>query len=343
MSGWCIDSCFVAPLGTGARRLIPGLTLVAALAAVSYLVARVPVIAPMGPLVLAMFVGMAWRAVAGAQERTVAGATFAARDLLRVGIVLLGVRLDFGLIVAVGPVVGLGSVMVVGLGVWAITQLGRVAGLPPGLRLAIAVGTSICGASAVLAAASATRIEEEEAGVAVGIISLVGTVGVVGFTLLANVFQPDTQHYAMVVGLTLQEVAQVVAAGYVPGAEAGDLATVAKLTRVALLAPALFVIASLVGPGRVKSPTGRRLPVPLFLLGFLTMGVITSLGWLTPQVAHLAERASLLLTCMAMVAIGLRLDLGTTRRLAGGAMAVGVAGFVGLVALVVGFLVVVGA
>jgi uncharacterized membrane protein YadS len=83
--------------------------------------------------------------------------------------------------------------------------------------------------------------------------------------------------------------------------------------------------------------------VPLFLLGFLAMGVVTSLGWLPPQVAHLSERASLLLTCMAMVAIGMRLDLGATRRLAGGAMAVGVAGFVGLVALVVGFLVVVGA
>ncbi|HET8985156.1 MAG TPA: putative sulfate exporter family transporter, partial [Trueperaceae bacterium] len=291
---------------TAARtRLAPGLALVGALAVVSYLVARVPFLAPLGPLVLAMVVGMVWRAAAGMPTRAAAGTAFAARDLLRVGIVLLGVRLDFGLVASVGPVVVLGSVMVVGLGVWAISRLGRALGLPPGLRLAIAVGTSICGASAVLAAASATRIDEEEAGVAVGIISLVGTVGVVGFTLLANVFQPDIRHYALVVGLTLQEVAQVVAAGYVPGAEAGDLATVAKLTRVALLAPALFVIASLVRSAPVSAPAGRRLPVPSFLLGFLAMGVITSLGWLPPGLAHLAERASLFLTCMAMVAIGL--------------------------------------
>lgn len=324
-------------------RLIPGLALVALLSAASYLLARVPIVSAVGPLVIAMFIGMGWRGVAGLPERFVPGTAFAARDLLRVGIVLLGVRLDFGLLLSVGPAVALGSVMVVAFGVWAIAQLGRRAGLPHGLRLAIAVGTSVCGASAILAAASSTDIKEEEAGVAIGIISLVGTVGVVLFTLLANVFQPDLHHYGMVVGLTLQEVAQVIAAGYVPGNEAGDLATVAKLTRVALLAPALFVIASVTSAKRpAGAPRTRRLPVPLFLLGFLAMGVANSLGWLPASVAHLAERGSLLFTCMAMVAIGLRLDLGAVRRVAGGALAVGVAGFVGLVGLVVGYLALVG-
>lgn len=304
--------------------------------------ARVPLIQPVGPLVVALFVGMAWRATAGVPERVVGGAAFAARDLLRVGIVLLGVRLDFGLLVSVGPAVVVGSVMVVGLGVWAITQLGRRLGLPPGLRLAVAVGTSICGASAVLAAASATRIEEEEAGVAIGIISLVGTVGVVAFTLLANLLHPDPHHYGLVVGLTLQEVAQVIAAGYVPGTAAGDVATITKLTRVALLAPALFVIGSLLKVRPTGEAARRRLPVPLFLLGFLAMGVISSLGWLTPAMARLAESGSLLFTAMAMVAIGLRLDPRSMRRAASGALVVGVVGFVGLVGLVVAYLAVVG-
>jgi len=341
MSSGFLDYQPVLILRIGAR-LVPGIALVALLTAVSYLLARVPVIRPMGPLVIALFVGMAWRAVAGVPERAAGGVTFAARDLLRVGIVLLGVRLDFGLLVSVGPVVVLGSVMVVGLGVWAITQLGRRMGLAPGMRLAIAVGTSICGASAVLAAASAAGIEEEEAGVAIGIISLVGTVGVVAFTLLANVLHPDPHQYGVVVGLTLQEVAQVIAAGYVPGFEAGDVATVAKLTRVALLAPALFVIGSIVKARPVGGSARPGLPVPLFLLGFLAMGVISSLGWLTPGLAQLAQSGSLLFTGMAMVAIGLRLDTRQIRSVASGALVVGVVGFVGLIALVVAYLVVVG-
>ena len=90
-------------------RLVPGTALVALLTAVSYLLARVPLIAAIGPLVITMFVGMGWRGVAGLSEQYVRGTTFAARDLLRVGIVLLGVRLDFGLLVSVGPAVVLGS------------------------------------------------------------------------------------------------------------------------------------------------------------------------------------------------------------------------------------------
>ena len=342
MTGCYVDCCFVT-FPRRAARFIPGLAVVSLLTAASYLLARAPLIAAMGPLVIAMFIGMGWRSVAGLPERFVRGSAFAARDLLRVGIVLLGVRLDFGLLMSVGPAVVLGSFLVVGVGLWAIAQLGRRAGLPQGLRLALAVGTSVCGASAVLAAASSTRIEEEEAGVAIGIISLVGTAGVVLFTVLANVFQPDMQHYGLVVGLTLQEVAQVIAAGYVPGNEAGDLATVAKLTRVALLAPALFVVASVT---RLKVTSGARSrwrpPVPLFLVGFLAVGVLNSLGWLPPSLALLAERGSLLVTCMAMVAIGMRLDVGAVRRVAGGALAVGIVGFVGLVGLVVGYLALVG-
>lgn len=341
------------------RVLLPGLALIAALTAVSYVLARVPLPVPVGALVIAMLVGLAWRPLRGLPRRAEPGVAFAARDLLKLGIVFLGVRLDFALLASVGPAVALGSVLVVGLGVWAIERLGRRLGLSRGLRLGIAVGTSICGASAVLAVASTTRIKDEEAGVAVGIISVVGTVGVIAYTVAVNVFGLEPHHYGLLVGLTLQEVAQVIAAGYVPGAEAGDVATVVKLARVALLAPALFVISSLLRAGddearRGEAPSGdtrleaaahgpalvpapppvRRLPAPAFLLGFLAVGVIASLGWLPPAAMTALEHASLLLTTAAMVGLGLRVDLSVFRRTAGNALVVGAVGFLGLVALV---------
>lgn len=331
------------------RVLFPGLLIICLLTGLSYLLASLPWPLPLGSLVIALFVGIAFRALVGLPSSTSHGVAFAARDLLRLGIVCLGVRLDFGLLVSVGPALALGSVLVVGLGIWAIERLGRRAGLSPGLRLGIAVGTSICGASAILAVASAAKIKDEDAGVAVGIISLVGTFGVVAYTVLAGVVGLGSHHYGLLVGLTLQEVAQVIAAGYVPGIESGDVATVVKLARVALLAPALFVITSLLQPGAKGAtpaarpgPVLKRLPVPAFLVGFLAMGVISSLGWLGPAPAAWIEQASIFLTTAAMAGLGLRIDLSLFRRTAASALLVGIAGFVGLVALVSVYLILVG-
>ncbi|MEX2543351.1 MAG: putative sulfate exporter family transporter, partial [Trueperaceae bacterium] len=318
--------------------LVPGLLLVGLLSAASYLLAGIPALAVMGPLVIALFVGLAWRAVAGLAPASAPGASFSARTLLRVGIVLLGVRLDFALLAQVGPAVLLGSLLVVTLGIFGIERLGKLAGLPPGLRLGIAVGTSICGASAILAAVPATRMKDEEAGLSVGIISVLGTLGVLGFAFFSSLLEPSDLVYGFLVGLTLHEVAQVLAAGYVPGTEAGDLATIVKLTRVALLAPALLVLSRLLGGSEAAGRRGLarlRAPVPLFLLGFLAVGVLNSLGWIPDPLGSLMLAGSLLLTTAAMVGLGLGLglDLSVFRRVGSKALLVGSVGFLGLVAV----------
>ncbi|MEX2536327.1 MAG: putative sulfate exporter family transporter [Trueperaceae bacterium] len=324
------------PPATRLLTLLPGLVLVSGLTVVSYLLATVPGLTVMGPLVVALVVGLAWRAVAGLARPVVAGASFSARTLLRLGIVLLGVRLDFALLVQVGPAVLLGSLLVVSLGIFGIERLGARLGLSRGLRLGIAVGTGICGASAILAAVPATRMNDEEAGVSVGIISVLGTLGVIAFALASTIFDLSDSVYGFLVGLTLQEVAQVLAAGYVPGNEAGDLATIVKLTRVALLAPALLVLSSLLGEsGRPKRRGFARLrvPVPLFLLGFLAVGALNSAGMIPISLANLMQAGSLLLTTMAMVGLGLGIDLAVFRRVGTSALLVGAVGFVGLVAV----------
>jgi uncharacterized integral membrane protein (TIGR00698 family) len=324
----------MARLPSKLPRQFPGLALVAALTALTYLLATVPALAVVGPLVLALLIGLLWRSLVGLPSLLAAGAAFSAGTLLRLGIVLLGVRLDFGLLASVGPLVLLGSLAVVTLGVLGIDRLGKLAGLPRGLRLGLAVGTSICGASAVLAAIPATRMKNEEAGISVGVISVLGTLGVLGFAVFSSLLEPSEQIYGLLVGLTLQEVAQVLAAGYASGSEAGDLATIVKLTRVALLAPTLVVLAGLLGESGGQAVRSRiRLPVPLFLLGFLLVGTLNSLGLIPAQLGRLMQAASLLLMSTAMVGLGLGVDLAAFRRVGARAVLVGAAGFVGLVAL----------
>ena len=322
-------------LRTSLTALAPGLLLVTGLTGLSYLLVRVPGLGVLGPLVLALLIGLAMRAAVGLPRAAAAGATFSAKTLLRIGIVLLGVRLEFGLLLQVGPAVLLGSLLVVTLGVFGIERLGRLAGLPRGLRLAIAVGTSICGASAILAAVPTARIGDEEAGASVGIISVLGTIGVLLFSLASSLLEPGEQLYGLLVGFTLHEVAQVLAAGYVQGTESGDLATIVKLTRVALLAPTLLILGSLLRtPRGAGEEAGRpRLPVPLFLIGFLLVGVLNSLGWIPATLGSWLEAGSLLFTTMAMVGLGLGIDLSVFRRVGTRALAVGAGGFAGLMAL----------
>jgi uncharacterized integral membrane protein (TIGR00698 family) len=336
---------------TKARQLLPGLALVSALTALAYLAATIPTLSVIGPLVLALVVGLVWRATLGLPARAAAGARFAGKTILKIGIVLLGIRLDFLLLVEVGPVVLLGNVLVVCGGLVFVEWLGRKMGLDRGLRLAIAVGTSICGASAIVAAVPIIRATDEDAGVSVTVISLLGTVAVLGYVLLAAVVDVPIPVYGILVGATLQEVAQVVAAGYTASNESGDLALLVKLARVALLAPALIVL-NLILRRQLKQeeedrnesatesagdPDTTSLPplVPWFLTGFLVMGALNSLGVIPGALAGPVHRASLMLTAAAMAGIGLMVDFSAFRYVGRRAVLLGAAGFGLLVAMMV--------
>lgn len=323
--------------------LLPGLALVAALTAGTYALAALPQLALLGPLVIALLVGIAWRAALGLPDRATAGVRFSARTLLRIGIVLLGVRLDFVLLAQVGPVILLGNLLVVVLGLLAIDRLGSLLGVGKGLRLGIAIGTSVCGASAIVAAIPVIRAKDEDASVAVGIISVLGTIGVLGYTLAAVALDPPDILYGVLVGSTLQEVAQVLAAGYASGTEAGDLAVLVKLSRVALLAPALLGLSLLARrhdgadgeEGAAEGSGGRTPLVPGFLAGFLIVGVLNSMNVFPPALASAMQTASLLLTAAAMVGLGLGVDLAIFRKVGARALLLGTAGFAVLVGLMI--------
>ena len=218
----------------------------------------------------AHILGITFRAVLGLPDAVQKGGQFAAKSLLKVGIVLLGVRLNFLLLAEIGPVILVANLAVVILGLLAMEWFGRKLNLPLSLRLGVAVGTCICGASAIVAAVPIIGANDEEAGISVAVISLLGTFGVVLYTLFAAVLAPSETVYGTLVGATLQEVAQVIAAGYTVNTATGDLAILVKLARVALLAPALLGI-NLLLRRREETNVGPDAPplLPLFLVGLL--------------------------------------------------------------------------
>lgn len=332
----------------GNWRLLPGLVLVMALTLAAWWLVDLPGLRLFGALALALVLGVGTRTLIGQRTWVAPGARFAAKRLLRLGVILLGVRLQLDLLVAAGPTALVLAFAAVLVCLAVMEPLGRLLGVRGGLRQTLAVGTGVCGASAIAAAAPVVNASDDDAAMAVGLVSLLGAVFVVLFSLLAVPLGWGERAYALVVGATLHEVGHVLAAGAAMGPAALDLATLVKLVRVALLAPALVLLGVMArqAQGRDPAPASAGAPgggrgalrrarqlVPGFLLGFLLLGAARSLGAVPAGWVEPLSLASMLLTAAAMAGIGLGVDLGALRRAGGRALLLALLGFLASLAV----------
>lgn len=319
-----------------ALTFLPGLILALPPVVLAFGLANLQGLKAVGPLGLALVIGLAVRLVYTPGPLAQPGLEFAAKSLLRLGVVLLGVRLNLGLLFKAGPVVLFLDLLVIVLALLLINTVGKAMGMPRGLRLSLALGTGICGASAIAAGASVLRAREEHVSLAVAVVSLVGTMGVIGLTLVAPLF-PSKAVLGLLAGATLHEVAQVLAVGAALGPSILDLATLAKLTRVALLAPTLLLVGVVLARREGGIPDdlrqGHHAPLlPPFLLGFLVLGSIASLGLIPQEWKNSLQTLSQVFTAISMAAIGLGVDM---RNLRGHGLSAAWVGFVGYISLLI--------
>ncbi len=309
-----------------------GLGLTIFIGCIATLLAPLPGLAVMGSLTIALLLGLAWRSILGLPKTYMGGVRFSAQKLLRYGIILTGVRLNFALIISSGVQVLLLDIVLIAIGVGVFPPLMHRLGLPKRLAFLIGVGQSICGASAVGAmAALFPDVDEDDVSLAVAICGLVGTVGVLLFTFAAHLLPLSSNLYGLLTGSTLHEIAQVVAAGPAGGPKAADLAMVVKLTRVMLLAPVALIVAFVLAlraerqaePGAKRSFSWKKVPIPWFVFGFLAVGAANSLGLFPKNVANIILQISVFLLVVAMAAMGLMVDLAVIRKT--GLKALGVA------------------
>jgi uncharacterized integral membrane protein (TIGR00698 family) len=296
-------------------RALPGIALCVALAVAAQLLSGLPVFKVLGPLTLSLVMGIALRAAAGPLPWSDEGSRFCARPLLRLGVFLMGARLDLALVEKVGPRVLLLDLLLICAGLVGIAWLARLFGVPAKLATLLAVGTSICGASAVVAAGSVTKADEDDVTLAVALCGILGTLGVLFYVLVGPRLPLTVSQLAILTGSTLHEVAQVVAAAFTWGSASGELGTLVKLTRVVLLAPALLAleIAVIEKRGAVRY-TLRDPPVPWFVIGFVVLGVVASTGILPAALKAALVTASIFSMTAAMAAMGLHTQLQMLRK-----------------------------
>jgi uncharacterized integral membrane protein (TIGR00698 family) len=302
--------------GSGARRLVPGLAAVAAIAAFAFLLGRLE------PVVGGPVIGIALGMAVGALRRPAAflrpGIAFAAKQVLQLAVVLLGTGLGLGQIVRTGgaslPVM-LGTMAACLLGAWAFGSLLGVGGT---LRTLVGVGTGICGASAVAATSTVLGAGELDVAYAISTIFLFNVVAVLLYPPLGHLLHLSQGAFGLWAGTAINDTSSVVAAAYTFGHAAGDAAVVVKLTRTTLIIPITLALAAhrlWRQHGTDGAPRVRLLAVvPWFVLWFLLAAVLHTLGAFSPAQAHALGQLALFLIVMALTAIGLSADFGQMRR-----------------------------
>ena len=292
-----------------AKRTFPGIILAALLVAAS-----IPVAAWLGSIVLALegadpsaaagpissisvaiLLGMLLRNLFPMPQMFLDGLRFCARNVLRLGIVLVGIKLSlldvFRLGAAGIPVV----VVVITSGIVILGWLSRRLQLPVRLGILIAAGTSICGITAIASTAPVIEAEEQEVACSVAIITLFGLLGMLFYPYLAHAILHSSEQIGLFLGTAIHDTSQVVGAALAyrevfQDEAAFKAATATKLTRNLFLAVVVPLLAYRYSrsQARLQHATTHSAPrpalldlLPLFILGFVGMALLRTIGEVT--------------------------------------------------------------
>ncbi|MBK1970684.1 MULTISPECIES: YeiH family protein [Brevundimonas] len=298
---------------TGLARLLPGVALSAAIGAVAYGLQIVETRLFEQPwiegLVLAILIGAGLRLVWTPSSLWTPGVAFSAKTLLEVAVALLGATVSGAAVVALGPWLLLAIVGVVAVAIVGGYALGRAFGLPHAMALLVACGNAICGNSAIAAVAPVIEAEGEDVAAAIGFTAVLGVAVVLLVPAVGAMMGYDAARVGVLAGLTVYAVPQVLAAAAPASLAAVQTGAVVKLVRVLMLGPVCLVL----GLMRSKQSEAGRGPklhqmAPWFILVFLVLMAVRSLGWLPEAILPPLQASVSALTLIAMAALGLMVD-----------------------------------
>ncbi|WP_170330227.1 YeiH family protein [Ruegeria arenilitoris] len=291
-------------------------------------------------MLMALLLGIAFHFLAEEDSGSCkAGIEFTARTVLRFGVALLGARISVELMVGLGPqliaVVITGVILTILFGLLGARLLGR------GWRFGVLTGGSvaICGASAAMAlSAILPKNEHSERNLIFTVLSVtvLSTVAMIAYPILTETFDFDDQISGVFLGGTIHDVAQVVGAGFSVSDEAGEVATMVKLIRVAMLAPVVLVISTLVRRyAEFSEDEGKRPPIlPMFVVGFLIFATLNSLGFIPEVISSAMASLSRWALLVSIAAVGMKTSLKRILDVGGQAIALIVAETVFIAVLV---------
>ena len=292
-----------------------GVTLLCALA--GSLLAQLPYFSLIGALVISLVLGMLVQFSPRVVEKSKKGTGFISNKFLRLGIILLGFKLNLIDLAHAGVKTILLAVLIVGLTILVVYNLARKFNVESNLAMLVASGTGICGAAAVMGISPQIQVpadqeeqKREDEVMAIAVVAILGTVFTFIEIGLKSWLHLTPTQFGVVAGGSLHEIAHAVATGGAGGPVSLDTAIITKLSRVLLLAPVALIIGfwhRRRNEVNVANQTKGKLPIPWFMGGFILASVVgTFLPLGAGVLAGLVKLAYIFLG-MAMAALGLSL------------------------------------
>ena len=315
--------------------MAPGLSAAMALAIIARLVTGyLPSV--IAEVTVAILLGVVIATISGSRMRGLdPGLQFASQRVLRLGIILLGARLSLAEVARIGVPSTIVIVAVMAVSFLVVLAVSRLVKVEGRLAVLIAVGTAVCGNTAIVATAPIIGARAREVAYAVATITLFGTIAIFLYPAIGHTLAVPQSSFGLWAGVAVNDTSQVVATSAAYGSQALDVATVVKLIRNALMAPLLFLIAtwwtSREKDAAVSAGRGIRRAVPLFVLGFLALATLRTLGVIDAAEASTLDVAARALILVALAAVGMSIRVGELRETSWRPFAVGLS-----VALAVG-------
>ncbi len=342
-----------------AAALRPGYVLAIGVTGFAYLLHFAPIVPftvaseggvrhPVSAAIIAILIGLLLRNTMSLPDSVKVGCKHAVKRVIPLAIVCIGAGLNLADLYAVGGTVLAITVVSIGVAVGLGYACSRLLGLGRKTAVLLGAGTGICGNSAIVAVAPLIDAEDDDVVLSVGTVNLMGLLAMLAWPVVGGWLEMDDGAFGVWSGTSIHAVPQVVAAGFAYGADAGTMATLVKLVRVAFLAPMVFALAVVHARHRGVGASGdggltvhyARL-VPWFVWGFMAFALVNTFGLIPTLHFDLAEVisgetrhvsvsvgaglsvAGKVLLTIALAAIGLEVNVRQLGQVGGRAIAAG--------------------
>ncbi len=286
---------------------LPGLLLVSSIAVPAWLAGKmIPLVGgPVFGILFGMLLAF-WRRPAMLEP----GIKFSAKKILQASIILLGFEMNLHQVFAVGSQSL--SIMVFTLSAAFLTAwaIGRYLNLAGKTSILIGVGTAICGGSAIAATAPVISASDRDVAYSISTIFLFNICAVFIFPFFGHLLSMSDLGFGMWAGTAINDTSSVVAASYSFSHEAGNFATIVKLTRTLMIVPITLVLAFVVSRKNADAGNVSLVKIfPWFIFSFLAASIVSTFGWLAPFTCKLLGSTGKFCIVLAMTAIGLNTHL----------------------------------
>ena len=277
-------------------------------------------------IILGMIVGnLSYKTFHSKESPYKSGIKFAEKDMLMFAIALMGINLNFTMLINLGFKTMFLIIIAMVFTIFTGIFLGRLFGLNKKLSLMLGIGNAVCGSSAIAATSGVVKVSNDDMAISIVLVNLMGTIGIFLVPFLVHQLGFTDIQGGILAGNTLQAVGQAVAAGFNISDTAGQYATVVKMGRVLMIAPVVFILIYLAKQESKRNNTMQektKVPFPKFILWFLLFSALASFQVLPKELEHFISHASHYIALVAMSAIGLMIHFATVIRTGGKAFKV---------------------